>query len=69
MTRRKERRKGGYEIRFVPSEEGIPDGDLHPFRRMDEQEREDLLVEAAVRMLRECRTPPAQGEASGNPPD
>lgn len=49
--------KADYELVFVPSEEGLPPGGFHPFRGMGEDEREALLIEAAVRILRESGTP------------
>ena len=43
-----------FEVRLVPSQEGIPPGDSNPYRYMDEDEREALLLESLMRILRAC---------------
>lgn len=46
------------EVRLVPSQDGVPAGELHPYRHMDEEEREALLVASLVRILRESAESP-----------
>jgi len=42
------------EVCLVPSQDGVPAGDSHPYRHMDEAEREALLLQSLVRILRNC---------------
>ena len=61
--RQKHRHKLHFEVRLVPSQDGVPAGDGHPYRDMDEDEREALLVDSLARILRECAEAPL-----GKPP-
>lgn len=54
MRRKRRARPPDYEICSIPSDESLPPGDLQPCRHMDETERENLLIETAARILREC---------------
>jgi len=51
--RRRRRPKLQVEICAVPTQDGVPAGNLHAYRHMDEEEREALLVASLVRILRE----------------
>ena len=52
-TRRRRRPELDYEVRLVPSQDGVPPGDFHPYRYMDEVEREAVLLDSLLRILRE----------------
>ncbi len=57
MKRRRPKLK--IEVGFVPTEDGFPPGDHNnPYRYMDEEEREAILMTSFVRILRECAAPP-----------
>jgi hypothetical protein len=59
MKRR--RHKLQFEVSLVASQDGLPVGDSNPYRHMDEADREALLLESFVRILREpTDTPPDQ---------
>jgi hypothetical protein len=50
-----------FEIVLVPSRDGLPPGDLHPYRHMDEAEREALFVDSLLRILRDrAKAPQAE---------
>jgi len=59
VMRRRRCSKLQMEMRLVPSQDGVPAGELHPYRHMDEAEREELLVASLVRILRETAETPA----------
>ena len=63
--RRRRRPELRFEMRLVPSRDGVPTGDLHPYRYMDEEEREALLLDSFLRILRES----AGAEAAQPVPD
>lgn len=50
------------EVCLVPSVEGLPPGDMHPYRDMDPQEREALFLATLIRIRRETGM-------SGTPPE
>ena len=52
-TRRRLRPELQYEVRLIPSQEGVPAGDFHLYRHMDEMEREAILLDSLMRILRE----------------
>lgn len=52
-TRRRLRPELQYEVRLVPSQDGVPPGDFHLYRHMDEAEREAILLDSLMRILRE----------------
>ena len=53
--RRRRRPKVQVEICTVPTQAGVPAGDLNPYREMDDQEREAVLLDSLARILREVR--------------
>lgn len=64
MNRRR-RPQLAIEVRFVPTEDGYPPGDQHPYRHLDEEGREELLLASFLRILRECADAPgAESPAS-----
>ena len=42
-----------YEVRLIPPQDGVPPGDFHLYRHMDESEREAILLDSLMRILRE----------------
>ena len=61
---RKQPGKPVFEIMLVPSQDGLPPGDLHPYRHMDEAEREALFVDSLLRILRDrAKAPQAESAA------
>ena len=52
-TRQRRRPELDYEVRLVPSQDGVPPGDFHPYRHMDEAEREAVFLDSLLRILRE----------------
>ena len=53
--RRRRRPRLQVEIVAVPTQAGVPAGDLNPYREMDEEEREAVLLDSLARILREAR--------------
>ena len=49
------------EVRVVPTQAGVPAGDRNPYREMDDEEREAVLLDSLARILRECSKAPADG--------
>ena len=47
------------EVCLIPSQDGVPAGDAHPYRYLDEAQREALFVAALVRILRATAETPA----------
>jgi hypothetical protein len=43
------------EIVTVPTQAGVPAGDLNPYREMDDEEREAVLLDSLARILREAQ--------------
>jgi hypothetical protein len=56
VMRRRHRPKLQVEVCLIPSQDGVPAG--HPYRHMDEAEREALFVASLVRILRESAGTP-----------
>lgn len=52
------------EVTLVPSVDGLPAGDLHVYRYMDEEEREAVFLDSLVRILRDCAEAPPEEPAS-----
>ena len=52
-TRRRLRPELQYEVRLIPPQDGVPPGDFHLYRHMDEMEREAILLDSLMRILRE----------------
>ena len=52
--RRRRRPRLQVEIVAVPTQAGVPAGDLNPYREMDDEEREAVLLDSLARILREC---------------
>jgi hypothetical protein len=52
-TRRRRRPQLAIEVRFAPTKEGYPPGDQHPYRHLDEEGREELLLASFLRILRD----------------
>jgi hypothetical protein len=42
-----------YEVCLVPSRDGVPPCEVNPYRYMDEEEREAILLDSFLRILRE----------------
>ncbi len=57
--RRRRRPRLQVEIVRVPTQAGVPAGDLNPYREMDDEEREAVLLDSLARILRECAKAPA----------
>lgn len=51
--RRRRRPKVQVEICMVPTQAGVPAGDTNPYRKMDEEEREAVLLDSLAHILRE----------------
>ena len=49
---RKARAKPAFEIAIVPSQDGLPPGNTHPYRYMGADTREALLVEDLLEILK-----------------
>ncbi len=62
-TRRRRRPHLAMEVRLVPTADGFPPGDQHPYRRLDDDGREELLLASLLRILRECAEAPGGGSA------
>ena len=56
-----------FEVRLVPSQEGVPPGDANPYRSMDEAERETLLLQSFVRILRGSADAPSGRSVPDSP--
>jgi len=59
-----------YEVCLVPSQDGVPPGEVNPYRYMDEEEREAILLNSFLRILRDLEgaesaqpIPPGQSES------
>ena len=57
--RRRRRPQLCIEVRSVQTVAGVPAGDLHPYRHLDDEEREALLLDSLLRILRESAEVPA----------
>ena len=57
--RRRRRPRLRVEIVTVPTQAGVPAGDFNPYREMDEEEREAVLLDSLARILRERPKTPA----------
>ncbi len=55
-----------YEVCLVPSRDGVPPGDVTPYRYMDEAERDAVLLDCLLRILRET-TEREPARARSNP--
>ncbi|MGQ9634268.1 MAG: hypothetical protein ACUVXB_08470 [Bryobacteraceae bacterium] len=55
-----------YEVWIVPSCDGVPPGELNPYRYMDEEEREAVLLDSLLRILR-ASTDREPAESSPSP--
>ncbi|MFN3485909.1 MAG: hypothetical protein ACK44W_10575 [Planctomycetota bacterium] len=68
--RRRRRPQLHYEVCLVPSREGVPPGDATPYRYMDEAEREAVLLDCLLRILRESteREPAQSGPSPRSEP-
>ena len=53
--RRRRRPRLQVEIVTIPTQAGVPAGDLNPYREMDDEEREAVLLDSLARILREVR--------------
>ena len=56
--RRRRRLRLQVEIVAVPTQAGVPAGDTNPYREMDEEEREAVLLDSLAHILRERPKPP-----------
>ncbi len=61
---RRRRKPVEYEIQLVPTEAGLPPGDSNPYRYMNEDEREALLIRSLARILVDTTRPEVAGQPS-----
>jgi hypothetical protein len=54
--------KLSFEIKRIPSQEGLPPGDFHPYRHLGDDAREALFRQSLERILRETGADPPKAK-------